>query len=102
VTESQLPRPDFNQRTVLLVLNQVFIAMYVFELMFRAKLSPVAVAHHTGSVIIAAVAVAYSYNWQAHPDATLEFILCYLWGKIPPLRMALLTWLIWNLQGHLT
>jgi hypothetical protein len=37
--------------------------MYVFELMFRAKLSPVAVAHHMGSVIIAAVAVAYSYNW---------------------------------------
>lgn len=76
--------------------------MYVFELMFRAKLSPVAVAHHMGSVIIAAVAVAYSYNWKAHPDATLEFILCYLWGKILPLRLAVFTWLTLNFQGYLT
>jgi hypothetical protein len=66
---------------VLLVLNQVFIAMYLFELIFRAKLSYVAVAHHIGSVTIAATAVAISLNWKHQRDATLEFILCYLWGK---------------------
>jgi hypothetical protein len=66
---------------VLLVLNQVFIAMYLFELIFRAKLSYVAVAHHIGSVTIAATAVAISLNWEHQRDATLEFILCYLWGK---------------------
>jgi hypothetical protein len=78
---------------VLLVLNNVFIAMYVFELMFRAKLSYVAVAHHIGSVTIAAIAVAYSLNWRHHHDATLEFILCYLWGKSYVLYYMVCAWL---------
>ncbi|KAF2848572.1 hypothetical protein T440DRAFT_500447 [Plenodomus tracheiphilus IPT5] len=65
---------------VLLVLNQVFIAMYLFELIFRTELSYVAVAHHIGSVIIAASAVAISLNWQHERDATIEFMLCYVWG----------------------
>jgi hypothetical protein len=63
------------------VLNQLFAAMYIFELLFRAKLSPVAVAHHIGSVMIAVAAVAISLNWEHQRDATLEFILCCLWGE---------------------
>jgi hypothetical protein len=55
--------------------------MYIFELLFRAKLSPVAVAHHIGSVMIAVAAVAISLNWEHQRDATLEFILCCLWGE---------------------
>jgi hypothetical protein len=69
------------QRAVLLVLNQVFVAMYIFELIFRTKLSPVAVMHHIGSVTIAATAVAISLDWEHQQDATIEFILCYVWGK---------------------
>ncbi|KAH7082512.1 hypothetical protein BKA63DRAFT_133096 [Paraphoma chrysanthemicola] len=65
---------------VLLVLNQVFVAMYIFELIFREKLSPVAVMHHIGSVVIASSAVAISVGWKHQHDATLEFILCYVWG----------------------
>lgn len=68
--------------TVLLVLNQVFIAMYLFELIFRAKLSYVAVLHHIGSVTIAASAVAISLNWRHQRDAVIEFMLCYVWGTI--------------------
>lgn len=56
--------------------------MYLFELIFRAQLSPVAVAHHVGSVTIAAAAVAISLDWEHHTDATLEFLLCLLWGKL--------------------
>lgn len=66
---------------VLLVINQVFVAMYIFELIFRATLSPVAVAHHIGAVTIAATAVAISLNWEHRQDATIEFLLCYVWGK---------------------
>ncbi|KAF2030189.1 hypothetical protein EK21DRAFT_112109 [Setomelanomma holmii] len=65
---------------VLLVLNQVFVAMYIFELIFREKLSYVAVLHHIGSVVIASSAVAISVGWEHDKDATLEFILCYVWG----------------------
>lgn len=55
--------------------------MYIFELIFREKLSYVAVLHHIGSVTIAASAVAISLNWEHQRDATIEFILCYVWGK---------------------
>ncbi|KAH8723731.1 hypothetical protein GQ44DRAFT_740942 [Phaeosphaeriaceae sp. PMI808] len=65
---------------MLLVLNQVFVGMYIFELIFRAKLSPVAVLHHVGSVLIAAAAVAISLNWENMEDATIEFLLCMIWG----------------------
>lgn len=64
--------------------NQVFIAMYIFELIFRAQLSYVAVAHHIGSGVIAATAVAISLDWEHQQDATLEFILCYVWGRSLP------------------
>ena len=69
-----------NFLSVLLVINQVFVAMYIFELIFRATLSPVAVAHHIGAVVIAATAVAISLNWQHREDATIEFLLCFVWG----------------------
>ncbi|PVH98520.1 hypothetical protein DM02DRAFT_44294 [Periconia macrospinosa] len=65
---------------VLIVLNQLFIAMYIFELLFRAKLSPVAVLHHIGAVVIAQSAVAISLNWEHERDAMIEFMLCFVWG----------------------
>ncbi|KAF1917898.1 hypothetical protein BDU57DRAFT_586480 [Ampelomyces quisqualis] len=65
---------------LLLVLFQVFTAMYIFELFFRAKLSIIAVCHHVGSVAMSAVAVSLAVNWENQPDATLEFIMCCLWG----------------------
>lgn len=65
---------------MLLVLNQVFVAMYLFELLYRAELSYVAVAHHVGSVVIAQTAVTISLQWRHQQDATIEFILCYVWG----------------------
>jgi hypothetical protein len=56
--------------------------MYAFELTYRAKLSPVAVAHHIGAISIAAIAVAISLGWKHQRDATLEFILCLFWGEL--------------------
>lgn len=69
-----------NMTTVLLVINQFFIAMYLFELSYRAKLSPIAIAHHIGAIIIAQASVAISINWAHMQDATIEFILCLVWG----------------------
>ncbi|KAF2012273.1 hypothetical protein BU24DRAFT_426129 [Aaosphaeria arxii CBS 175.79] len=65
---------------VLIVINQIFIAMYVFELLYRAKLSPIACAHHIGAIMIAQSAVAMSLNWEHERDATIEFVLCFVWG----------------------
>lgn len=55
--------------------------MYLFELIYRAHLSYVAVAHHIGSCVIASAAVAISLNWEHQHDATIEFMLCLVWGE---------------------
>jgi hypothetical protein len=37
---------------VIVVAAHILIAMYIFELIYRVKLSPIAVLHHTGTVLI--------------------------------------------------
>ena len=55
--------------------------MYVFELFYRPKISPVSVGHHIGTIMIGQSAIAISLNLLSEPDATIEFILCTVWGK---------------------
>ncbi len=57
------------------------IAMYVFELFYRPKISPVSVGHHIGTIMIGQSAIAISLNLVREKDATIEFILCTVWGK---------------------
>lgn len=70
---------------VLIVVAQMLIAMYVFELLYRVKLSPVAVLHHTGTILIGQSAIAISLQLAREPDADIEFILCTVWGIAPAL-----------------
>jgi hypothetical protein len=65
---------------ILLILTQLFIAMYVYELVWRIKLSPIAMAHHIGAIIIAQVAVALSLRLEKEKAATFEYMLCLVWG----------------------
>jgi hypothetical protein len=66
---------------LLMVLTQLFSAMYIFELLYRQKLSPIAVAHHIGAIVIAQSAVVLSLDLDHQKDATLEFVMCLIWGK---------------------
>lgn len=66
---------------VLIVCSQLFISMYVFELFYRPKISPVSSLHHIGAIVIAQTAVAISLDFEHEVDATIEFILCFVWGK---------------------
>jgi len=65
---------------VLIVAAQMLIAMYVFELFYRPKISPVSVGHHVGTIMIGQSAIAISLNLIKEKDATIEFILCTVWG----------------------
>jgi hypothetical protein len=65
---------------VLIVLTQIFVAMYLFELFYRRTMSPIAVAHHVGAVVIAQSAVVLSLDLSHQQDATLEYLLCLVWG----------------------
>lgn len=66
---------------MLIVVAQMLIAMYIFELLYRVKLSPVAVLHHIGTILIGQSAIAISLRLAREPDASIEFILCTVWGK---------------------
>ncbi|KAJ5754042.1 uncharacterized protein N7511_008195 [Penicillium nucicola] len=65
---------------ILVVVAQMLIAMYIFELLYRVKLSPVAVMHHVGTILIGQSAVAISLKSLREPDADIEFVLCTVWG----------------------
>lgn len=65
---------------ILIVAAQMLIAMYVFELFYRTKISPVSVGHHVGTIMIGQSAIAISLNLVREQDATIEFTLCLVWG----------------------
>lgn len=72
---------------ILIVAAQALIAMYVFELFYRTKISPVSAGHHIGTIMIGQSAIAISLNLVHEKDATIEFILCTVWGmKFPSSR----------------
>jgi hypothetical protein len=65
---------------ILLVLTQLFMALYLFELMIRKSPSPICVAHHVGAVLIGQSAVALSLRVDQETNATMEFVLCLVWA----------------------
>lgn len=65
---------------VLVVCAQIFIATYVFELLYRVRISPVSTFHHIGTIVIGQAAIAISLNPGHERNADIEFILCTIWG----------------------
>lgn len=65
---------------ILMVSSQIFTMMYIFELFYREKVSPISFAHHIGAILIAQAAVAMTVNSDHAKDAVPEFLLCLVWG----------------------
>lgn len=65
---------------ILVVCAQIFIATYVFELLYRVRISPVSTFHHIGTIVIGQAAIVISLNHGRERDADIEFILCTIWG----------------------
>jgi hypothetical protein len=64
---------------ILVIAAQMLSGMFIFELIYRVKISPVSVAHHIGSIMVAQAAIAI--NIKGEPESSIEFILCTVWGK---------------------
>ena len=64
---------------LLLIAAQMLTGMFIFELIYRVNISPVSVAHHIGSILVAQAAIAI--NIHRDPESSIEFILCTVWGK---------------------
>ncbi|KAJ6179674.1 hypothetical protein N7519_010135 [Penicillium mononematosum] len=65
---------------ILIIVAQMLIGIYIFELIYRVKLSPVAVMHHIGTIFIGQAAIAISLRPLRESDAYIEFVLCTVWG----------------------
>ena len=76
---------------VMIVSSQIFTVMYIFELFYRDKVSPISCAHHVGAIIIAQAAVAMSINFDHESDAVFEFLICFVWGTSHPCPVILQT-----------
>ena len=46
--------------------------------------SPISAVHHMGTILVAQAAIAISLNLSKERDATIEFILCTVWGEFNP------------------
>ena len=66
---------------VLVVAANLLVAMYIFELIYRVKISYISAMHHIGTILVAQAAIAISLNEVKEKDASIEFILCTVWGK---------------------
>jgi hypothetical protein len=82
------PRPTMGD--ILLVLTQLFVALYVFELFTRKKVSPIASFHHVGAILIAQSAVVLSLDLTRQLNASMEYVLCLVWAAFDVLSE---TWL---------
>jgi hypothetical protein len=76
---------------IMIVGLEIFVSMYVFELFYRARVSYISTLHHVCAAVIAQSAVAIGIDYIAEKDATIEFIICFLWGKSCALPTTLLT-----------
>ena len=65
---------------LLLIAAQILTGMFIFELIYRVNISPVSVAHHIGSIMVAQAAIAISIRGDR--VASIEFKLCTVWGKL--------------------
>jgi hypothetical protein len=72
---------------VLIVSSQIFTIMYIFELFYRDKISPISFAHHVSAIVIAQSAISLTINFDHESDAIYEFILCLIWGTFIPLQI---------------
>ena len=64
---------------LLLVAAQIFTGMFIFELIYRVKISPVSVVHHIASIMVVQAAITISI--EGDPESSLLFLLITVWGK---------------------
>ncbi|KAJ7609835.1 hypothetical protein FB45DRAFT_761643 [Roridomyces roridus] len=63
---------------ILIVSAQMLIGMFIFELIYRVKISPVSMIHHMASILVGQVAITISIS--KNEDSSIEFLMCTVWG----------------------
>ncbi|KAF8146668.1 hypothetical protein K438DRAFT_1910663 [Mycena galopus ATCC 62051] len=63
---------------MLLISAQMVIGMFLFELIYRTKISPISVVHHMASILVGQAAITISISMNE--DSSVEFLMCTVWG----------------------
>ncbi|KAK1561261.1 uncharacterized protein LY79DRAFT_689593 [Colletotrichum navitas] len=83
---------------LLFIVAQAYPAYYTYELCYRTKFgSPISIAHHVGLIAIMQTSLSLFNNWEKHPEASLEFYMCMVWGTFDaitelPVLISLIIW----------
>ena len=56
------PHSNMRLGDVLVVCTQVLLGMYIFELIYRVQVSPIATMHHIGTILVGEAAIAISLD----------------------------------------
>jgi len=81
---------SFTMGDALYLAIMIVSVMYAHELSYREGISPVAVAHHVGVLIMGQLTLYWSASNKHQPDAALECVLALFWGfydlvvEVPP------------------
>jgi hypothetical protein len=70
---------------MLIPLGQLFVGLYIFELLARKKVSLITWLHHVSAVVLGQTAVALTLDPENQSNATMEFILCFIWAAFDAL-----------------
>ncbi|KAK1975582.1 hypothetical protein LZ30DRAFT_349153 [Colletotrichum cereale] len=88
---------------LLFAVSQTYCAYYAFELCFRTQFaSPLSIAHHIGLLAITQTALSLFGNYKRHPEATIEFYMCMVWGVFDVVveLPVYLTMIIWRIRRN--
>ncbi|OBR02547.1 hypothetical protein CH63R_13773 [Colletotrichum higginsianum IMI 349063] len=83
---------------LLFIIAQMYPAYYTFELCYRTQFaSPLGIAHHTGLIAIMQTSLLLFSDWEKHPEATIEFYMCMIWGAFDavvefPIYISMIIW----------
>ncbi|OLN85682.1 hypothetical protein CCHL11_08259 [Colletotrichum chlorophyti] len=92
---------------LLFTVSQTYSAYYVFELCYRTQFaSPLSIAHHIGLLAITQTAISLFGNFIVHPEATIEFYMCMVWGAFDvvvelPIYVSMIIWRVKRTEHRL-
>ncbi|PNS17323.1 hypothetical protein CAC42_7006 [Sphaceloma murrayae] len=75
-----VPGSALRMGDALVVISEIFCAMYIFELLWRTQVSLIGQLHHIGAIVIAQSAIVLGFDPSHSSDAGIEFVLCLIWG----------------------
>ncbi|KAK6207969.1 hypothetical protein QIS74_13050 [Colletotrichum tabaci] len=88
---------------LLFAVSQTYSAYYAFELCYRTQFaSPLSIAHHIGLLAITQTALSLFGNYKRHPEATIEFYMCMIWGVFDSIveLPVYITMILWRIRRN--